>query len=106
MRRIDGIAVLFLASVLTWACDGPGQWNKDGATPAMAAADLADCNSFAQSASRTTANINQDIMSARGKDWQDTGALATIQDNYKAQNQDRTHDVVFRCMVGKGYAPG
>ena len=106
MRRIDGMAVLFLASVLTWACNGPGQWNKDGMTPSMTAADLADCNSFAQSATQKDTNINQDIMSARGKDWQDTGALSTIRDTYQAQTQDQTDTIIFRCMVGKGYAPG
>ncbi len=106
MGRIASIALMFLAPLLVLACNGPGQWNKDGATPAMAAADLADCNSFAQSASRTDANINQDILSARGKDWQDTGALATIRDTYQARNQDQSQGIIFRCMVGKGYAPG
>jgi len=105
MKRVAPIAVLFLAPLLILACAGPGQWNKEGATPAMAAADLADCNSFAQSASQTDVNINQDILVARGKDWQDTGALATMRDNYKAQSQDRSSSIVFRCMVGKGYAP-
>jgi hypothetical protein len=106
MRRAASIAVLFLAPLLVLACDGGRQWNKDGVTPAMAAADLADCNSFAQSASQTDTNINQDILAVRGKDWADTGALPTIRDNYKAENQDRSQGVVFRCMVGKGYAPG
>ncbi len=106
MKRIESIAVLFLAPLLILACNGPGQWTKEGATPTMVAADLADCNSFAQSASQTEVNINQDILVARGKDWQDTGALSTMHDTYQARSQDRSSDIVFRCMVGKGYSPG
>jgi hypothetical protein len=106
MKRIVAISVLFLLPALTLACNGPGQWNKDGMTPSMTAADLADCNSFAQSATQKDTNINQDIMAARGKDWQDTGALSTIRDTYQAQTQDQSQTVIFRCMVGKGYAPG
>ncbi|HXP12441.1 MAG TPA: hypothetical protein VN795_02190 [Stellaceae bacterium] len=106
MKRIAPLALLLLAPLLIVACNGPGRWSKEGVTPAMAAADLADCNSFAQSASRTDANINQDILAARGKDWQDTGALATMHDTYQARSQDKSDTIVFRCMVGKGYAPG
>lgn len=106
MKQGSALALLLPVLLLTLACNGPRQWTKEGSTPAMAAADLADCNSFAQSASQTEVNINQDILVARGKDWQDTGALPTMRDTYQARTQDRTSDIVFRCMVAKGYAPG
>jgi hypothetical protein len=91
--------------VLLAACSNGSQWSKDGVPPSKAALDIADCNSLAGSASRTDNNINQDILSARGRDWQNTGALSYVQTS-QPQNEDRSKDLIFRCMVGKGYAPG
>lgn len=102
MKRIAGLASV----LLLFACTGGAQWTKDGVVPSAAAKDLSECNSLAESASRTDSRINQDILAARGKDWQDTGMMSTVQQNYSAQVQQKSHDIVFRCMVGKGYAPG
>jgi len=102
MKRIAGLASL----LLLFACTGGSHWTKDGVAPAAAAKDFSECNSLAESASRTDSHINQDILAARGKDWQDTGMMSTVQQNYSAQVQQKSQDIVFRCMVGKGYAPG
>jgi hypothetical protein len=100
MRRF---AVL-VAAVALVACGTT--WSKEGSTPAQAAKDLAECNSLAESATQTQARINQDILSTRGKDWQDTGALPIVQQNYQAASPQQSTDIVSRCMIGKGYVPG
>jgi len=100
MKRLAGLAAAFVLV----ACSTT--WTKDGATPALTAKDLAECNSYAESASQTQSRINQDILSTRGRDWQQTGALTTVQENYVAASPQQSTDIVTRCMIAKGYAPG
>lgn len=102
MKQLVG---LIAAAVVLVGCAGP-TWTKDGATPTLVAKDLSDCNSVAAGATRRNTDINQDILAARGKDWQDTGALLTVQQTYVAQSQPQSADIVSRCMISKGYAPG
>ena len=102
MKRLVGLIV---AAVVLAGCVGP-TWTKDGATPPLVAKDLSDCNSIAAGATQHDTNINQDILAARGKDWQDTGALSTVQQTYSAQTQPQSADIVSQCMISKGYAPG
>ena len=102
MKRLAG---LIAAAVVLVGCAGP-TWTKDGSTPTLVAKDLSDCNSVAAGATQRDSNINQDILAARGKDWQDTGALATVQQTYAAQSQPQSADIVSQCMISKGYAPG
>jgi len=101
MKRI---AILAVALVLLGCASA--SWTKDGATPEVVAKDLSDCNSLAATATQRDARINQDILAARAKDWQDTGALFTVQQTYEARNQTQSSDIVSQCMIAKGYAPG
>lgn len=100
MRRLAGLA----AALVLVACSTT--WTKDGVTPSLTAKDLAECNSYAESATQTQSRINQDILSTRGRDWQATGALATVQQTYQAESPQQSTDLVTRCMIAKGYAPG
>lgn len=101
MRRFAA----FVAALVLFGCADPS-WTKDGATPTLVAKDLSDCNSLAAAATRRDTNINQDILAARSKDWQDTGALFTVQQTYAARDQAQSSDIVTQCMISKGYAPG
>ncbi|HEV2263424.1 MAG TPA: hypothetical protein VGR79_02710 [Stellaceae bacterium] len=101
MKRFAGL----IAALVLFGCAGP-TWTKDGATPTLVTKDLSDCNSLAAGATQRDTNINQDILVARGKDWQDTGALFTVQQTYAARNQTQSSDIVSQCMISKGYAPG
>lgn len=87
-------------------CAGSPQWSKDGASPEQAAADLADCRSAAQTALRRDSNIDTDILASRRRDWQISGALSTIRSSYAAAEHEHSQDIVTRCMIAKGYAPG
>ena len=98
-------ACLALALCLL-GCAGGAQWSKDGASPEQAAADLADCRSAAQTALRRDSNIDTDILATRGRDWQNTGALSTMRSSYAAADRGQSQDIVSRCMIAKGYAPG
>jgi len=102
---MKSMTVLALMLALT-GCAGESQWSKDGTSPEMAARDLSDCEEVAQEATRRDTNINADILASRGHDWQTTGSLATHKANYAAIDRDQSGDIVTRCMIGKGYAPG
>lgn len=101
MKRILGLAVVLLLV----GC-ASRTWVKDGATPETTANDLSACNRLAAAATRRDAQINQDILAARSRDWQNTGALFTVQQTYQASDQARSSDIISQCMIGKGYAPG
>ncbi len=85
MKKIASLALVLCLA----ACAG-GSWSKDGTTPQAAAADLADCNSLAQTATERDANIDTRIQ----------------REDDAAQSQTVRDDVVSRCMIAKGYAPG
>lgn len=101
MKRFVGLVV----ALVLFGCAGP-TWTKDGATPTLVAQDLSDCNSLASVATQRDSNINQDILAARSKDWQDTGALFTVQQTYAARDQTQSSTIISQCMISKGYAPG
>ena len=100
-----GRIAAFVAALVLCGCASPS-WTKDGATPTLVAKDMADCNSLAAAATQRDTNISQDILAARSKDWQDTGALFTMQQTYAAQGQAQSSNIVTQCMISKGYAPG
>lgn len=88
------------------ACAAEPEWSRDGVSPAAAARDLAECRSLAQEAMRRDTDIDTDIMASRGGDWQRTGVLGAKRSSLAAYNQPQADDIVSRCMIGKGYAPG
>lgn len=102
MKWIVGLALVCSLA----ACASSAEWAKDGVSHETAAQDLADCRSDAQAATRRDTNIETDIMASRGRDWHDSGAFDTKQATFAAENQGTQKDVITRCMIGKGYAPG
>lgn len=102
MKRIAGL-VLALALA---GCAGTPEWVKSGASPGITAQDLADCRSGAQAAVMRDTNIQTDIMVSRGRDWANSGALATQRASFAAETQGVNKNFVTRCMIAKGYAPG
>jgi hypothetical protein len=98
------IALVLTLSVV--GCAGRAAWTKDGVAPNVAALDLSDCRSDAQAALIRDANIQTDIMMSRGRDWLNTGAMSTKSAAFAAEDKTSQDDLVSRCMIGKGYAPG
>jgi len=97
------IAVCALALA---ACDTGPEWTRDGATPQETQEALSECQSAARAATQRDTDIMTDIMASRGGDWQRTGVKDTHAQLFSVEDRDRSGDIVTRCMVGKGYAPG
>lgn len=87
-------------------CASHPEWSKDGASPEVAARELAECQSIAREATERDTNIMTDILATRGSDWQRTGVMDTHVRTFDAENRTREGDIVNRCMIGKGFVPG
>jgi hypothetical protein len=107
MKRIAGlqIAGLGLALVLV-GCAGSGDWARQGSTSQQTAAELSDCLSQAREATERDTNIMTDILATRSSDWNRTGVMSTQMSEFSAENHNQTADIVKRCMLAKGFAPG
>ena len=55
-------------ALLLAGCAAPGNWSKAGADAAATAGDYQDCRAVAQSAVKTDADIDQDILATRHGD--------------------------------------
>jgi hypothetical protein len=101
MRRTGGLALALMLA----GCGGP-QWSKPGVSLEAAAQDLSECRHAAEIANRRDSNIDQDILASRGFDWERFSVIQTKRDDYADSNRLRSGDMVDRCMIAKGYAPG
>ncbi|HEY0523972.1 MAG TPA: hypothetical protein VGD08_11310 [Stellaceae bacterium] len=95
------------ACVLMAGCAGFGaaQWQRDGAPSEQVSADLAQCRSEARRVVDRDVAIDQDILSTRSTDWQNSNTLTVRRDVMQAQNRGRADDIISRCMRAKGYSP-
>ncbi len=75
-------------------------------TQQQTAAALSDCQSQARDATQRDTNIMNDILATRGKDWNNSGVMSTQMSEFTAENQNRSGDIVHRCMISKGFVPG
>ena len=99
--------VLILAcAVVLVGCASGAEWSKEGVSQQETARAVADCQSLAREATQRDTNIMTDIMATRGNDWQRTGVLGTKEQVFGAEDRTRTDDIVTRCMISKGFAPG
>ena len=99
-------SVIVALVVILAGCAGTGDWTRPGTSSQKTAAELADCQSQARAATDRDTNIMSDIMATRGNDWRQTGVMSTQMSMFAAENHNRTSDIVNRCMIGKGFAPG
>jgi hypothetical protein len=93
-------------AVFLVGCAGGSGWSRSGMSQQQTAAAIADCQSQARDATRRDTNIMNDILATRGNDWNNTGVLSTQMSEFTAENQNRTGDIVSRCMISKGFVPG
>ena len=102
-KAVKGWFRLGLVAVLLQTCAAPG-WEKEGASGDRMRAELGECRSAANAATRTDQNIDADILASRGHDWDRTGTLTLRRETMRAQTGGRADDIVDRCMRAKGYA--
>lgn len=100
MRRIGGLALALMLA----AC--AATWSKPGVSPEHAAQDLSECRHAAEVANRRDSDIDTDILASRGQDWERFGVISTKRAVFADSNRQRAGDMVDRCMIAKGYAPG
>jgi hypothetical protein len=101
LKRVISLALaVFLAG-----CAGGPSWSRPGVSAQQTAAALSDCESQARDATQRDTNIMNDILATRGNDWNHSGVMSTQMSEFTAENQNRTDDIVHRCMIGKGFVP-
>jgi hypothetical protein len=99
----------FLRAALLWlplaGCAGAGDWAKPGADQAAAGQEYQDCRELADTAVKTEADIDQDILATRQTDWQRAGVVRTQTRVMHEQTGDRAAAIIDSCMKAKGYSP-
>ena len=96
-------AALFL--LLLAGCAGRGDWVKPGMDQAAAGREYQDCRELADTAVKTDADIDQDILATRQSDWQRAGVVRAQTRVMHEQTRDRGAAIVDSCMKTKGYSP-
>jgi hypothetical protein len=86
-------------------CAGAGDWAKPGMDQAAAGRDYQDCRELADTAVKTSADIDQDILATRQNDWQRAGVVRTQTRVMHEQTGDRATAIIDSCMKAKGYSP-
>ncbi len=100
MKRI----VAAVAAVVLSGCAGTGQWTKEDVSEAQIRADYADCRSQATAATERDRGIDYDIAAATGVRRDDR--IGTLRDDMRSYGTTQLyHDIVDRCMRGRGYHP-
>jgi hypothetical protein len=99
MRAGCALAVLLL---LASCGGGGGDWA--GADEAEAEREYQACRDVASAAVGKEADIDQDIIATRGRDWQRGGIGRVESRAMQEHTRDRAASIVASCMRAKGYA--
>lgn len=99
-------SIILALAVILAGCAGDGGWTRSDTSSKQTAAEFSDCQGQARAATQRDTNIMNDIMATRGNDWRQTQVMSTQTSLFAAENHDRTSDIINRCMIGKGFAPG
>jgi hypothetical protein len=94
-----------LLILLLVGCAGGGEWMKPGMDQAAAGREYQDCRELADTAVKTDADIDQDILATRQSDWQRAGVVRTQTRIMHEQTRDRGAAIIDSCMKAKGYSP-
>ena len=94
-----------LLMLMLAGCAGGSDWAKPGMDQAAAGRDYQDCRELADTAVKTSADIDQDILATRQNDWQRAGVVRTQTRVMHEQTGDRATAIIDSCMKAKGYSP-
>ena len=101
---MTGLRAMLLLLLLVGCADG-GDWVKAGMDQAAAGREYQDCRELADTAVKTDADIDQDILATRQSDWQRAGVVRAQTRVMHEQTRDRGAAIVDSCMKAKGYSP-
>jgi hypothetical protein len=98
-------AVVLIAPLLLLAGCGAaaGSWAKPGADAAATASAYRDCRAVTDTATRTDADIDQDIGASRASDLQHSSIAREGSQEVHDQNADRADAILASCMQAKGF---
>ena len=91
-------------ALLLAGCAAAGGWSKTGADAATAAREYQDCRALAQTAVKTDADIDQDILATRLGDRQRAGGVRAETQTMQEHTGGRANAIVAACMHAKGFA--
>ena len=99
-----GLITASAAAILA-ACSGSaaGGWVKAGADEAQTARAYRDCAALTDTATRTDADIEQDIAASRASDLQHSAILREHARTTRESNRDRADALLASCMQAKGF---
>ena len=101
-------AVTLLAMLCLAGCGGAasGGWSKSGVDAAATTSAYRDCLSLTDTASRTDADIDQDIAATRASDLQHSSVVRQQSQDIKRDNAERADAILTSCMEAKGFTRG
>jgi hypothetical protein len=92
------------AALLLAACSAAGGgWTKPGADEAETAHAYQECAALTETATRTDANIDQDIAASRASDLQHSSILREQAQSTSEDNRTRADAILASCMQAKGF---
>jgi len=105
MRRAGRSARAVLAALLLAGCAGAaaGAWSKPGADATATADAYRDCAALAETATRTDAQVDQDIAASRAADLQRASIMRAQAQQTAETGRDRAAAIVGSCMEAKGF---
>ena len=92
------------AALLLAGCVAAGGWNKPGADEAAAGSAYRECRGLADTAVKTQADIDQDILASRQNDWQRASVVRVETQSMHEQTRDRAGAIIASCMQAKGFS--
>ena len=97
-------AVWLVAAALLAGCAGQGgAWVKPGVEEAAAGRADRECRAVAAAAVGTEADIDQDIIATRQRDWQRSGTSGLQSRALRESTSNRAAAIAASCMRGKGF---
>ena len=90
--------------LLLAGCSAAGGWSKPGADAATASREYEDCRAVAESAVKTDADIDQDILATRGGDRQRAAGVRAETQTMQEHTGGRATAITAGCMHAKGFA--
>ncbi len=93
-----------LAGAMLLAGCAAGDWAKAGADDAAGTREYQDCRELAATATKTDADIDQDILVTRQRDWQRNNIARPGTQTMHRQTGDRAAAIIDRCMQAKGFS--
>jgi Cdc6-like AAA superfamily ATPase len=103
MTRAFWLSIAAACLPFAAGCGDTAGWSKAGADQASARQAYDDCRGAAETAVRTDADIDQDILASRASDSQRASIVRNQTNTMREHTRDRAASIIEACMGGKGF---